>query len=132
MTERKFTVETGHWHDNHGEHGMSLRIQDALSGVTLVSLQLSAEQAYDFVRGSHQELPGDQSSNLDRVGKQMVNDSVTYERQDLGEAFWNDRDATLAKAVEMAKADLPGWESYEPRHTNRAGVTVVVRKWVAA
>lgn len=130
MTERKFTVETGHWNNNHGEHGMSLRIQDALSGVTLVSLQLSAEQAYDFVRGSHQELPGDQSPNLDRVGKTMVNDSVTYESRHLG--GWNtERDAKLTLAVTMAKTDMPGWDSYEPRHTNSAGVTVVVRKWVA-
>lgn len=132
MTERTFRIQTGHWHDNQGGHGMSLHVEDELSGVTLLDLQLTAEQAYDFMRGSTQTVQGNHSPRLDRVGKRMVNDSLTYDSKDLGDHFWSDRDAKLAHAVELAKAEWPDWESYEPRHTNSAGVTVVVRKWVAA
>ncbi len=130
MTERTFRIQTGHWHNNQGSHGMSLHVEDELSGVTVLDLQLSAEEAYDLMRGSTMTLTGHHSPHLDRVGKTMVNDSVTYASKDLG--GWDlDRDAKLAEGVKLAKVEFPGWESYEPRHTNSAGVTVVVRKWVA-
>jgi hypothetical protein len=130
MATRTFQIQTGHWFDNQGGHGMTLHVEDETSGVCLLDLKLTPEQAYDLMRGSTQNLTGIQTDNLERVGRQMVNQSVIYSANQLDDVPWDDRDGKLAKAVEMAKVDLPGWDSYEPRHNNAAGVVVVARKWV--
>ena len=129
MNKRQLSVQTSHWHSNDGTHGMRLHVEDRVSGAVLLSLSLTPEQAYNLMRGSTQTLTGEHG-RLDQVGKQMVHEGITYDHKAFEGLGYSDRDGRLERAVELAKTDLPGWESYEPRHTNAAGVTVIVRKWV--
>lgn len=127
MTDRNFRVQTGHWHSNDGTRGMSLEIQDDLSGVVMALLRLTPKQAYDLMRGSRFTVEGEHGE-LDWVGKTMVHESHAVPRKVLEFVHYSAL-ADVGKA--WAEANIPGWDVYEARRNNSGGVTVVTRKWVA-
>lgn len=128
MTDRIFRVQSGHWHGNDGSRGMSLEIQDDLSGVIMARLRLTPEQAYDLMRGSTFSVEGEHGSRLDWVGKVMVHESHAVPREVLKDVHYSEM-ADVGQA--WAKANLPGWDTYEARRNNSGGVNVVTRSWHA-
>jgi hypothetical protein len=107
---------------------MTLHIEDDVSGMTLLDLRLTPEQAYGLMRGTALHIDGVQTDRLDRVGKQMVNDSVEVPGRFFNDAPYADREKL---GEQWARENVPGWDSYEASRTNTGGVRVVVRKWVA-
>ena len=122
MTERRFYLQT-----STGSDVFRLHIEDDISGETLVDIKLDAKQAYDFLRGGTMHVNGGQSPHLDRVGKQMINESFEVPREILQPL---ERGEYLQAAETWAREAHPNWEQYEPRRNNSGGANVVVRRWV--
>lgn len=123
MTTRRFYIQTG-----SGSDGLSLHIEDDVSGMTLLDVRLTPEQAYNLMRGTMLHIDGLQTDRLDRVGKQMLNESVEVPGRVFNDAPYGDREKL---GEQWARENMTGWDSYEARRTNTGGVRVVLRKWVA-
>jgi hypothetical protein len=124
MTETSFTVETG-----RSSEGLSVRILDEISRTLLASFRLDAEQAWAITGGGIVHVSGEISARLDRVGKLMRNESATYSIRQLNHVKYGEQEAEAAR---LAKAEHPGWDSYEARrHRGGLAIKVVMRKWVA-
>jgi hypothetical protein len=121
MPKRLIDIETG-----RGSDGVSFRIKDHSSGVTLAAFRLDREQMYNLTGGSIIHVEADQTAHLDRVGKTMVVDQVVVTRADLTASTYKQMETD---AEQLVKADRPGWDSYEARLTNRGTVRVVLRRW---
>jgi hypothetical protein len=124
MTERKFELSSGRIMEV--DAGMRLTIRDEPSGVVLIETVLSPNDVWRLFGGGMVIASGEGGSDLERIGKQMVNDSVPVPRDVTGSRK-DDEDLKVAKT--WARKNHPGWEAYEPRRTNR-GLVVVLRKWV--
>jgi hypothetical protein len=123
MSEATFRIESG-----RGSDELQLNIRDDASGELLAMFKLSAAEAFKMFGGGSIKVDGKLSPNLHRVGMQGKNQSIRYHYKDLSAEY--DRDKILVLAVDRAKVDLPGWETYEARLTNDLGVQVVARRWV--
>lgn len=122
MHNRHFYIQTG-----SGSDGMTLHIEDVVSGVILVHVRLNVEEAYKLLRGGTLNVDGRQTEHLERVGKQMIPGSLEVPGSLINDVPYGDR---VKVGENWARETAPGWESYEARRTNTGGVNVVVRKWV--
>jgi hypothetical protein len=122
MTTRKIQIDTGRSRDS-----LSVRIADETSGETLAAFRLDQEQFFTMTGGGSLHLDAAMTDHLDRVGKTMVVDSEEVEARDLRASTYDQR---VNDAVELVRADRPGWDEYSGRRTNRASVLVTMRKWV--
>ena len=124
MIETTLRVETG-----SGPDGIRVDIIDEKSGMSLATFKLDPGQVFDFVRGSSVEIQGQLIDSLDRVGKTMVVETVSYNRDQLTGV---DYGAQESYAASLAREAYPGWETYSGRRTGGGygGVKVVMRKWV--
>lgn len=125
----KFQIQTGHWTSNVGTQGMSLTIEDAVSGLPLASIRLTPEQAYDLMRGAHISVEGEQTPDLSKIGKRMVHESFDVPPGVLDVVNYDEWESTGER---WARANHPGWDSYSARRSNSGTVRVIVRKWVPA
>ena len=124
MAERPIRIESG----NNGE-GLRIYIRDDASGVMLAGFTLDVHQAWDLLRGgSTRGITAMMSDRLDRVGKTMVNESVIVTRKQLSAST---HDQMEADAVELVRADRPGWDTYEARRRGGGSgdIQVVMRRW---
>lgn len=121
MPEAKLEIMGGRSSD-----GLTVTIRDRISGVTLASFRLDAEQAWKFTGGTVLQVDGEVSSRLDRVGKTMQHDSVTLDRA----SYSGDRELMLRNAEQNAKDNHPYWETYSARFSNDGRIVVVMRRWV--
>ena len=112
-----------------GERGVRLSIEDRASGVNLVEVNLTPQQVFDLVRGMHQEVEGEITPHLDRIGKTMEHDTVTVPAEIT--RYWP-RFGVIAekRAQDWAMEHAPGWETYTARRNNVGAVNVAVRRWV--
>lgn len=124
MTKTNFRIETGSSTD-----GVHVRITEDISGVTIASFRLTGAEAFDFLRGSTIQADGVISDNLDRIGKTMVNESVEVPAAEIQDVDYNKR---TEAGERWARFNHPGWDVYDARRTNTAGVKVILRKWVEA
>jgi hypothetical protein len=83
---------------------------------------------WDILRGGQARAEATMTDHFDRVGKTMETDTVLYHSADLKASRY---DQMEADAEQMARADRPGWDEYEPRRRGGgvAGVQVVMRRW---
>lgn len=120
MPDAKIRIESGRNSD-----GLSMRIVDDVSGETLASFRLDAEEAFRVFGGAHETIDGKISGHLDRVGKTMRHESITYRR----EGYSADRDGLLRDAEDQARTEHPDWDSYSARFSNDARIIVTMRRW---
>lgn len=126
MPEHKFRIETGKRWDGSNEPGLNLKIYEIKSGELMIAVSMTATEAFEMLTGGSVEVTGKQSANLDRVGKTMVNESWTPPTW-IG--YPMPKDDQLVEAEKWARAEQPGWETYEARMTNK-GPWVIGRKWI--
>lgn len=105
---------------------LRISVIDEVSHTTIVRFTLSPEQVYAMVGGAYFEAEGEITDLWSRVGKTMVVDSVMYDRKDLPGSTY---EQLVDDAEQAARADRPGWETYEARRTNTGGVRVILRRW---
>jgi hypothetical protein len=122
MPNRRFYLQSG-----SGSDGLHLHIEDDVSGVTLADIQLTAEQTWSLLRGGTMHVDGKQTDHLERVGKQMVNESLSVPGSLIRDVEYGDR---VKVGEQWARETAPGWDTYEARRTNTGGVSVIVRKWI--
>jgi len=125
MTEREVRIESG-------SNGDSLRIhiRDSASGVMLAGIILDPQQIWSMLSGGTIRVGALMSNNLDRVGKTMVNESVIVTRDQLKAST---HDQQEADALQLVRADRPGWDEYEARRRGggSGSIQVVMRRWEA-
>jgi hypothetical protein len=93
----------------------------------LADIQLTAEQTWSLLRGGTMHVDGKQTDHLERVGKQMVNESLSVPGSLIRDVEYGDR---VKVGEQWARETAPGWDTYEARRTNTGGVSVIVRKWI--
>lgn len=121
MRKTKLVLSTG-----RGTDRLTVRVEDEISGTSIVSFELDPDTVWRFLGGSHVEIDGMITEHFDRVGKTMRTDSVVYDRKALSASTY---DQQLDDAEQLARADRPGWETYSPRRTNTGVVHVTLRRW---
>lgn len=122
MRKTKLVLETG-----RGTDRVTVRVDDEISGTTIVSFTLDPEQTFAFLGGTYQEIDGEITERFDRVGKTMRTDSVVYSSNDLKASTY---DQQLGDAEAMARADRPGWDVYSAHRRGGYGaVQVTMRRW---
>lgn len=122
MSKRPVKIESGANSD-----GLRIYIRDEASGVMLAGFTLDTQQVWDVLRGGQASVEALMTEHFDRVGKTMEHESVYYSRDMFGRAK---PEQALADAEQLARADRPSWDEYDPRRTNTGSVQVVMRRWV--
>ena len=110
---------------------ISLRVEDAVSGIVLVDVRLDPARFWRLLQGSIQTWPGFVSPHLDRYGKTMENETVTLP-DELDDDTEEDvrRDVRKAVREQLAEDWWDTWEVYDaPRKNNRRQRYTVVRRW---
>jgi hypothetical protein len=110
------------------QDGLNIRVEDTISGVTMVRFRLNPEQLWDMLKGGSVRLEGEIASQLDRIGKQMINDSIIYSRAELNGIPYAEQ---LECAERLARQTQPDWDTYSARRQGggSSGVLVVMRRW---
>jgi hypothetical protein len=124
MTDQKIKIQSGRGED------LRVTIKDEASGQPLVNFILTGEQVWTMLGGGIVHVDGQviRPEHFHRVGKTMVNDSVTYTSADLSASTY---DQQLDDAETMARADRPGWEVYNARRRGGGSgdIHVWLRRW---
>lgn len=113
-------------HSGRGTDGLTLTIEDETSGMVLARVRLDPGQMWQLLGGGYIHVDGEHTNHFDRVGKTMQNDTEVYTGQQLSASSY---DQMVEDAEQAARADRPGWDSYNGRRNNSGGVVVVLRKW---
>ena len=123
MRKTRLVLETG-----RGTDLLSVRVEDEISGTTIVSFELKPEVMWSFLGGAYVKVDGEITEHFDRVGKVRRTDSVIYTHADLKACTY---DQQLDDAEAMARADRPGWDVYSAhrRGGGYGAVQVTMRRW---
>ena len=123
MRKTNLRLETGRATDC-----ITVRVEDEISGTTIVSFTLDPEQTFALLGGTSQHIDGQITEHFDRVGKTMRVDSVVYTQQDLRASTY---DQAEGDAEQLARADRPGWDTYSAhrRGGGYGAVQVTMRRW---
>lgn len=123
MSTRQVRIESG-----ANSNSLRLEIKDDVSGVTLARMILEPEQIWKMLSGGSVLAEAVMTDRFDRVGKTMMNQSVTYGPDVLIAANY---DQQLRFAEAKAREDMPGWDTYDARRQGGGSgkVVVVARKW---
>jgi hypothetical protein len=124
MPKATFEIETGANPD-----GLSFRVRDEPSGMTLASFRLDSNEIWQLLRGGHITIDGEVTSQFGRVGKTMISEVFAVPKDGLTDIDFSDRQA-YGEAWAEANLSGQGWEQFTASRTNSGGVKVVARKWV--
>lgn len=125
MRKTKLVLET-----RRGTDRLSVRVVDEVSRTMIASFELKPEDMWAFLGGAYVEIDGEITDHFDRVGKTMVNESVIVTRDQLKAST---HDQQEADALQLVRADRPGWDEYEARRRGggSGSIQVVMRRWEA-
>ena len=122
--KQKVEIDSGRMGNTGGLH---ITIVDDASRETLVRVALTPEQAWAVMGGTVLRIEANVSPNLDRVGKPMVTQTVTYPSPSFTDGLSDEEE--MGVAVDRARSEHPDWQEYRPRRRNNRDIDVVMYRW---
>lgn len=109
-----------------------LRVEDPLSGMIIIEVDLDPAQLMQFMSSSTARVRGYISPHLGRVGKKMTHYVVVVPRFRRYEIEGDDADEGKVKELQSIEANLrESWEAVS-RNWTRDGLQLTCRNWVEA